>query len=124
MSSAINIAPGLLDFAAAAVGNGGDPPPTNKPIVLWAQCNKEGSGSESVGNFVVVCWLVSSLAHSAALRLVSSILACRQLARRLSGPLVALWLIGLLLARQLSGSLPACLLARRLSGGKRGGGTL
>ena len=26
----------------------------DKPIGLWAQCDKEGSGLESVGNFVVV----------------------------------------------------------------------
>ena len=39
---------------AAAAGNGGDPPPLNKSIGLRAQCNKEGSGSELVGKFVVV----------------------------------------------------------------------
>ncbi|KAA6411806.1 MAG: hypothetical protein FRX48_03956 [Lasallia pustulata] len=52
--TAINIAPGLSDFAAAAAGNCGDPPPTKKPIGLRAQCDKEGSGSESGGDFVVV----------------------------------------------------------------------
>ncbi|KAA6409903.1 MAG: gag polymerase env [Lasallia pustulata] len=52
--TAVNIAPGLSDFAAAAAGNGGDPPLTKKPIGLQAQCDKEGSGSESVDDFVVV----------------------------------------------------------------------
>ncbi|KAA6408663.1 MAG: hypothetical protein FRX48_07745 [Lasallia pustulata] len=51
---AINVAPGLLDFAAIAAGNGGDRPLTNKPIGLRAQYNEEGSGSELMGNFVVV----------------------------------------------------------------------
>ncbi|KAA6411119.1 MAG: reverse transcriptase [Lasallia pustulata] len=51
--TAINVPP-VLDFAAAAAGNGGDPPPTKKPISLRAQYNEEGSGSESVGDFVVV----------------------------------------------------------------------
>ncbi|SLM35635.1 hypothetical protein LPUS_04969 [Lasallia pustulata] len=50
---AINVPP-VLNFAAAAAGNGGDPPPTKKPIGLRAQFNKEGSGLESVGDFVVV----------------------------------------------------------------------
>ena len=54
MIQAINIAPRLSDFAAAAAGNGGNPPPIKKPIGLRAQCDKEGSGSESVDNFVVV----------------------------------------------------------------------
>ncbi|KAA6414431.1 MAG: hypothetical protein FRX48_01180 [Lasallia pustulata] len=53
-TTAIDIAPGLLDFTAAAAGNGGDPPPIKKPIGLPAQCDEEGSGSELVGNFVVV----------------------------------------------------------------------
>ncbi|KAA6409456.1 MAG: hypothetical protein FRX48_07010 [Lasallia pustulata] len=52
--TAINVAPGLSDFTAAAAGNSGDPPPIKKPIGLQAQCDKEGSGSESVDNFVVV----------------------------------------------------------------------
>ncbi|SLM34731.1 hypothetical protein LPUS_03662 [Lasallia pustulata] len=51
--TAINVPP-VLNFTAAAAGNGGDPPPTKKPIGLRAQCNEEGSGSESVGDFVVV----------------------------------------------------------------------
>ncbi|KAA6413304.1 MAG: hypothetical protein FRX48_03048 [Lasallia pustulata] len=91
---AINVVPGLSDFAAAAVGNGGNPPPTNKPIGLRAQCDKEGSGLESVGDFVVVCWLVGSLAHSAALRLVSGIVA-----HRLVACLAALWLVASSFAR-------------------------
>ena len=36
------------------MGNGGNPPPPNKPVGLRAQCNKEGTGSESTGEFVVV----------------------------------------------------------------------
>ena len=88
--------PGLSDFAVVAVGNGGNPPLANKPIGLRAQCDKEGSGSESVGDFVVVCWLVGSLAHLAALRLVGGVFAClsaRSLTRRLSGLSAAIWLV-------------------------------
>ena len=51
---AINVAPGLSDFAAAAAGKGGDPPLMKKPIGLLAPCDEEGSGWELVGNFVVV----------------------------------------------------------------------
>ncbi|KAA6412680.1 MAG: hypothetical protein FRX48_03672 [Lasallia pustulata] len=52
--TAVNI-PRLLDFSsAAAAGNGGDPPPPNKPVSLQAQCDKEGTGSKSTGEFVVV----------------------------------------------------------------------
>ncbi|KAA6415523.1 MAG: hypothetical protein FRX48_00238 [Lasallia pustulata] len=51
---AVNI-PRLSDFSsAAAAGNGGNPPPPGKPVGLRAQCNKEGAGSESMGEFVVV----------------------------------------------------------------------
>lgn len=39
---------------AAMAGNGGNPPPSGKPIGVRAQCNEEGSGSESVDEFVVV----------------------------------------------------------------------
>ena len=54
MIQAVNI-PCLYNFAPAAVaGNGGNPLPPGKPIGLQAQCDKEGSGSESVGEFVVV----------------------------------------------------------------------
>ncbi|KAA6412765.1 MAG: hypothetical protein FRX48_03757 [Lasallia pustulata] len=73
--TAVNVTPGLSDFTAVAAGNSGDPPPTKKPIGLRAQCNEEGSESESVGDFVVVCWLFGSLAHSAALRLVGGVFA-------------------------------------------------
>ncbi|KAA6412953.1 MAG: hypothetical protein FRX49_13752, partial [Trebouxia sp. A1-2] len=51
--TAINI-PRLSNLSSAAAGNGGDPPPPSKPVGLRAQCNKEGSGSESTGEFVVV----------------------------------------------------------------------
>ena len=99
--------PRLLDFAAAAVGNGGDLPLTNKPIGLRAQCDKEGSGSESVGNFVVVCWLVGSLAHSAALRLVGGVLACCQLVCLLGGSLACRRHCGSSACCSLNGSLVA-----------------
>ena len=38
----------------ATVGNGSDPLPLDKPVNPRVQCNEEGSGSESVGKFVVV----------------------------------------------------------------------
>ncbi|KAA6409263.1 MAG: hypothetical protein FRX48_06816 [Lasallia pustulata] len=52
--TAVNI-PRLLDFSSAtAAGNGGNWLPPNKPVGLWAQCDEEGTGSESTGEFVVV----------------------------------------------------------------------
>ena len=36
------------------MGNGSDPPPPGKPVDLRAQCDEEGSGSESVDELVVV----------------------------------------------------------------------
>ncbi|KAA6418031.1 MAG: hypothetical protein FRX49_12031 [Trebouxia sp. A1-2] len=52
--AAVNV-PRLSDLSsAAAAGNGGDPPPPNKPVGLRAQCDEEGTGSESTGEFVVV----------------------------------------------------------------------
>ncbi|KAA6410371.1 MAG: hypothetical protein FRX48_05792 [Lasallia pustulata] len=52
--TAVNV-PRLSDFSSAtAVGNGGDPPPLGKPVGPRAQCNEEGSGSGSTGEFVVV----------------------------------------------------------------------
>ncbi|SLM34729.1 reverse transcriptase domain protein [Lasallia pustulata] len=45
----------LLDFSSAfAAGNSGNPPPPNKPIGLRAQCDEEGAGLESTGEFVVI----------------------------------------------------------------------
>ncbi|SLM36395.1 reverse partial [Lasallia pustulata] len=52
--TAVNI-PCVSDFSsAAAAGNSGDPPPPGKPVGPRAQCDKEGSGSGSTGEFVVV----------------------------------------------------------------------
>ncbi|SLM35319.1 hypothetical protein LPUS_04534 [Lasallia pustulata] len=52
--TAINV-PRLSDLSsAAAAGNGGNLPPPNKPVGLRAQCDEEGTGSESTGEFVVV----------------------------------------------------------------------
>ena len=54
MIQAINV-PHLPNFArATAAGNGGDLSLPGKPVGLQAQCNKEGSGSESVDELVVV----------------------------------------------------------------------
>ena len=94
------------------------------------------------GSLAVLRLVVSSVACLAAPWLVGGALARRQLLRSLSGSLACWWhfgslsssayllaqqlfgLFGLLLARQRFGLSPAHSLARQLSGGKRGGGTL
>ena len=44
----------LPDLSSGAAGNGGNPPLPGKPVGLQAQCDKEGSGLELTGEFVVV----------------------------------------------------------------------
>ena len=44
----------VRDLSSATTGNSGNPPPPGKPVGLRAQYDKEGSGSELTGEFMVV----------------------------------------------------------------------